>query len=197
MGTTTLSRGRERILQEAFSRFVELGYAGVSMQSIAEGAGITKGTLYHHFRDKEDLFCEVMQLGFSRSQERLARSVDAGATFREKLVAFGRVLFSAERADLSRLFGDFHRYVANARQVTFWETYERPWTYLEDAIGEAIASGELRPGDPTLMAQVCFSAFVGQLQITRFGSDVPYPPPSLADDIAEILFSGMATGAGR
>lgn len=134
----------------------------------------------------------MMREQFGRSQERLARTVDAGATFREKLVAFGNILFSAERADLSRLFGDFHRYVANARQVTFWETYERPWTYLEDAIGEAIASGELRPGDPTLMAQVCFSAFVGQLQIARFGSDIPYPPPSLADDIAEILLSGMA-----
>lgn len=51
----------------------------------------------------------MMREQFGRSQERLARSVDAGATFREKLVAFGSILFSAERADLSRLFGDFHR----------------------------------------------------------------------------------------
>ncbi len=167
------------------------------MQQIADAAGVTKATLYHHFEDKEDLFVMMMREQFGRSQDRLARSIDAGATFREKLVAFGSVLFSADRADLSRLFGDFHRYVADARQAIFWETYERPWTYLEDAIGEAIAGGELRPGDPTLMAQVCFSAFVGQLQIARFGSDIPYPPPSLAEDIADMLLRGMEAGSGR
>ena len=42
-----------------------------------------------------------------------------------------------KRADLSRLFGDFHRYVADDRQAAFWERYERPWSYLEGAIGEA------------------------------------------------------------
>lgn len=195
--TATVASGRERIIDAAFRKFADLGYSGVSMQQIADAAGVTKATLYHHFEDKEDLFLAMMREQFGRSQERLARSVDAGATFREKLVAFGSVLFSAERADLSRLFGDFHRYVANTRQSTFWETYERPWTYLEDAIREAIACGELRPGDPTLMAQVCFSAFVGQLQIARFGSDIPYPPPSLAEDIADMLLCGMAAGAGR
>lgn len=192
-----MATGRARIIDAAFRKFADLGYSGVSMQQIADASGVTKATLYHHFQDKEDLFVAMMREQFGRSQERLARSVDAGVTFREKLVAYGSVLFSADRADLSRLFGDFHRYVANTRQAIFWETYERPWTYLEDAIGEAIAGGELRSGDPALMAQVCFSAFVGQLQIARFGSEIPYPPPSLAGDIADLLLSGMAAGADR
>lgn len=195
--TGTVATGRERIIDAAFRKFADLGYSGVSMQQIADAAGVTKATLYHHFQDKEDLFVMMMREQFARSQVRLARSVDAGTTFRDQLVAFGSVLFSAERADLSRLFGDFHRYVANTRQATFWETYERPWTYLEGAIGSAIARGELRHGDPTLMAQVCFSAFVGQLQIARFGSEIPYPPPSLAGEIADLLLAGMAADAER
>lgn len=193
-GTTgTVATGRERIIDAAFRKFADLGYSGVSMQQIAAAAGITKATLYHHFQDKEDLFVEMMREQFGRSQEQLARSVDAGETFGDKLVAYGSVLFSAERADLSRLFGDFHRYVAESRQAAFWETYERPWTYLEGAIREAVERGELAPGDPTLMAQVCFSAFVGQLQIARFGSDFPYPPPSLAADIAALLLDGLSS----
>ena len=130
--------GRQRIIDAAFRKFADLGYSGVSMQQIADAAGVTKATLYHHFQDKEDLFLEMMREQFGRSQQRLEHAVDAGETFREKLVAYGNVMFSAERADLSRLFGDFHRYVADDRQAAFWERYERPWSYLEGAIGEAI-----------------------------------------------------------
>jgi AcrR family transcriptional regulator len=183
--------GRQRIIDAAFRKFADLGYSGVSMQQIADAAGVTKATLYHHFQDKEDLFLEMMREQFGRSQQRLEHAVDAGETFREKLVAYGNVMFSAERADLSRLFGDFHRYVADDRQAAFWERYERPWSYLEGAIGEAIEGGELKPGDATLMARVCFSAFVGQLQIARFGADIPYPPPSLAEEIANLLMGGL------
>lgn len=188
-----MATGRERIIDAAFRNFADLGYSGVSMQQIADAAGVTKATLYHHFQDKEALFVQMMREQFGRSQHRLAHSVDSGSTFREKLVAYGSVLFSAERADLSRLFGDFHRYVADERQAAFWETYERPWTYLEGAISEAMASGELEPGDPTLISQVCFSAFVGQLQIARYGADFPYPPPSVAEEIADMLLDGLAS----
>lgn len=189
--TATVTSGRARIIDAAFRKFADLGYSGVSMQQIADAAGVTKATLYHHFQDKEALFVEMMREQFGRSQHRLAHSIDAGESFRDKLIAYGRVLFSAERADLSRLFGDFHRYVADERQSAFWETYDRPWTYLEGAIREAMDRGEIVPGDPMLLAQICFSAFVGQLQIARYGSDFPYPPPSLAEDIADMLLAGM------
>lgn len=187
----TPATGRARIIDAAFRKFADLGYSGVSMQQIADAAGVTKATLYHHFQDKEALFVEMMRERFGRSQERLARSVDAGETFRDTLMAYGEVLFSEERADLSRLFGDFHRYVAEDRQAAFWVDYERPWTYLEGAIRAAMERAEVREGDPVLVAQICFSAFVGQLQIARFGADIPYPPLSLVEEIAGLLLAGL------
>lgn len=185
------SGGRERILQAAFRLFSERGYTGVSMQQIAEAAGITKATLYHHFADKADLFAEMMRARFGRSQVELARSVDAGMTIREKLVAFAAVLYSAERVDLSRLLGDFHLHVDKARQRAFWDTFDRPWTYLEGALGEAMAAGEIAPGDPKLIAQVCFSAFVGQVQIVTFESDIPFPTLETAETIAGMVLAGL------
>lgn len=161
------------------------------MQQIADAAGVTKATLYHHFQDKEDLFVEVMQREFARSQGALARAVESGPTFRDKLVAFGMTLFSSERADLNRLFGDFHRHVARERQDAFWATYERPWTYLEASVKEAMESGEIAPEDPVIVARMCFSAFVGQMQIARFEANVPSPTPALAARIADILLAGL------
>ena len=192
MGATTLSRGRERILQEAFSRFVELGYAGVSMQSIAEGAGITKGTLYHHFRDKEDLFCEVMQMSLRSSQDIMAQKLATGTTLRERLIHFTDYMFRAERADLSQLLGDFRQHVDRQRQTAFWDTFQRPWRHLEVPLREAMARGEIRLHDPNLVARVWFSAIVGQLQIARYDSGASVLDATHAARVVDLLLSGLA-----
>jgi AcrR family transcriptional regulator len=41
--------------------FGEHGYAGTSVDQVVKAAGVTKGALYHHFRDKDDLFRAVVE----------------------------------------------------------------------------------------------------------------------------------------
>ena len=43
--------------------FSQSGYTGAAMDEIAERAKVAKGTLYYHFKSKEDLFLFVMQTG--------------------------------------------------------------------------------------------------------------------------------------
>lgn len=50
---------REAVLRAARKLFAEAGYSGASVAAIAEGAGVTKGALFHHFQSKEDLFLEI------------------------------------------------------------------------------------------------------------------------------------------
>ena len=52
---------RAAILDAAKSLFVDPGYNGVSMDSIAAQAGVSKLTVYSHFGDKETLFTEAVQ----------------------------------------------------------------------------------------------------------------------------------------
>ncbi|MEO7251015.1 MAG: TetR/AcrR family transcriptional regulator, partial [Arenimonas sp.] len=47
---------RAAILEAASSLFPSRGYDGVSMEAIAQTAGVSKLTLYSHFADKESLF---------------------------------------------------------------------------------------------------------------------------------------------
>jgi AcrR family transcriptional regulator len=53
---------RERILESAYRLFRRDGYARVSMDEIAAAAHVTKRTLYHHFRSKDDLLARVLQV---------------------------------------------------------------------------------------------------------------------------------------
>jgi AcrR family transcriptional regulator len=46
---------RERLVAAAFDEIHRHGYQGASLDGILASAGVTKGALYHHFRDKADL----------------------------------------------------------------------------------------------------------------------------------------------
>lgn len=50
----------KRLMEKAEELFIKLGYKAVSMDDIAEAAGISKMTIYKHFPSKENLFLEVV-----------------------------------------------------------------------------------------------------------------------------------------
>lgn len=47
---------RDRILDAAEDVFNESGYSNTTLNEIAEAAGVTRGAIYWHFKNKEDLF---------------------------------------------------------------------------------------------------------------------------------------------
>jgi TetR/AcrR family transcriptional repressor of nem operon len=48
-------RTRQRLLQAAFQEVYHTGFQGSDLETILDGAGVTKGALYHHFENKEAL----------------------------------------------------------------------------------------------------------------------------------------------
>jgi AcrR family transcriptional regulator len=60
---------RERIIAAASKLFYDDGIKGVSVDAVAEKAGLTKRTLYYHFRSKDDLVAAYLE---ARDQPNLA-----------------------------------------------------------------------------------------------------------------------------
>lgn len=63
---------RKKVIEAAFSLFLDKGYHGTTMDEIAERLGVTKPALYQYFPGKEDLFAAVAE----RSRQELKGSLE-------------------------------------------------------------------------------------------------------------------------
>lgn len=52
---------RRELLNQCFDLFAERGYAALTMRQIAQGLGVSTGTLYHYFPNKEGLFEQLVR----------------------------------------------------------------------------------------------------------------------------------------
>ena len=51
---------KSKLLESAKKEFLEKGFMGASLRTIAANAGVTTGAMYRHFKDKDDFFCALV-----------------------------------------------------------------------------------------------------------------------------------------
>ena len=73
---STFHPRRDELLAAAAKVFSERGYEAASLREICADAGILAGSMYHHFRSKEDLFVSVHAAGFRHLNEAVDRALD-------------------------------------------------------------------------------------------------------------------------
>jgi AcrR family transcriptional regulator len=83
---------REQILDGAQCVFMQLGYDAASMNDITKAAGVSKGTLYVYFENKEDLFGAIIERQKSRVMMLLRQILEAGLPLEDALFQFGLTL---------------------------------------------------------------------------------------------------------
>ena len=52
---------KKKILESAKNEFLEKGFMNASLRTIASNAGLTTGAMYRHFKDKDALFCALVE----------------------------------------------------------------------------------------------------------------------------------------
>ncbi|QJD29974.1 TetR/AcrR family transcriptional regulator [Methylococcus geothermalis] len=106
MNTVRVSK-RESILLAAKRMFLLHGYAGASMEAIAEAAPVSKATLYSHFEGKQDLFAAVISLQCEALLNTLAKAQtevrDPVAALTAIARAFVDLVYSEEALTLYRV----------------------------------------------------------------------------------------------
>ena len=100
---------REKILDAAMEEFARRGYAGASLNAVWEEKHISKGMIYHHFRDKDELYLLCVKRCFDALTDCLSGEAaqDTGpAGERVERYFSSRLRFFSENPQLLGLFAD-------------------------------------------------------------------------------------------
>lgn len=80
---------RAQILDGAKRCFLSVGFEAASMNEITTEAGVSKGTLYVYFEDKQDLFKALIEREKSAVMSAAMHQLDLGTSLRDSLHRFG------------------------------------------------------------------------------------------------------------
>ena len=181
----------EQIIKAALEVFGECGLANARLQDIAERAGVSKGTIYLYFPNKEELFREMVRQTAVAAIERAEKSETHG-TPTCQLLAYMRSYWVFVR---SPVFGTIYRLVlAELHQfpdlAKFYaeEVVARGQRLLSGIIRRGIAAGEFREIDPMVAARMLVALTV----MNGIWRDERTGVPLLAHKTDEEVFNELA-----
>ena len=76
--TASKQPSRDKILDVAETLFARRGFAGVGLSEVAEGTGLGKSSLFHHFHSKAELYAAVIGRILARLEATLLRALAHG-----------------------------------------------------------------------------------------------------------------------
>ena len=139
---------REAIIEAAMDEFIARGYAATRLDDVAKRAGVAKGTIYLHFKDKESLFEELIRTAIVPLISRIDRAAACGGSVRDMLEGFARTFIqevaTTRRGDIVRLIVAEGPRFPGIADFYYREVVSRGLAGLRALIEAGIARGEIR-----------------------------------------------------
>jgi AcrR family transcriptional regulator len=184
---------RKQIIDGARRVFIEMGFDAASMNDITREAGVSKGTIYVYFNNKEELFEALIEEERRSIFSDLYSALERGEEVRDTLIRFGMALAAkivsdkvvhAQRTvigiceripELGARFYERGPKIGHGKLVEFFE--------------KAIAKGELRIPDLQLAAyqltDLCLAGYYRQ-RLFGYMTEAPHP-----DEVRKTVISGV------
>ncbi|WP_219722088.1 TetR/AcrR family transcriptional regulator [Deinococcus planocerae] len=178
---------RETILDRAGELLAGRGYAGMSMDDVARAAGVTKGTLYHHFPEGKDaLILAVGERSLRRHGDGLAAAITAAEGARAGLEAVARWTLEHSGGP-EHILRDAVRFLPQEHAEAMTRGFmTRLYGPVRDLLEGGVQRGELPPHDTEFVAW----AFLGLL--AEFAELQPsVVRPRLAEQIVGLVLDGI------
>jgi AcrR family transcriptional regulator len=139
---------RQAIIEAAMDEFTERGFAATRLDDIAKRAGVAKGTIYLHFKDKESMFEELIRTAIVPLVGRMQGPPPASGTVRDLIESFAlnfiQEIASTRRADIVRLIvAEGPRFPAIA-DFYYREVVSKGLAAMRAMIELGIARGEVK-----------------------------------------------------
>ncbi len=185
---------RKRAINDAVVRILcEEGIEAITMERVAETAGIAKGTIYRHYADKQQLLDEVKEASLTPVMTKVMDLLGSDIPADRKLTAFSlRYLgYFDEHRDLFRVLlyeREFTRsHASRYRSERYIGLLESTTRVIEDGIREGI----FRPVDGRKTAAMFLEAHLAIIGQRLLGDD-PLPVEEDARLTTDLFLTGLS-----
>lgn len=191
------ARRPSQILDAAFEEFVTQGYAATRVEDIARRVGVTKGTIYVYFENKEDLFSAMVRHISTPFEELLASTVSHTGSCAERLkhlieTSYDRLLDNRQTRELLRFViaeGSRFPHVVDQHHIEFIEPLKK---YTQSILDDGIAQGEFRDG-PAAVADVVIAPILSTMILKLIFDDRrPFDRASYIAAHLDLVLNGLA-----
>jgi len=188
---------REAVYEGAVAVLTEHGLNGTTMDRVAAAAGMAKGSLYNHFRGKQELLEFVHDRAVTPMQKALDEIVRDRLSAAEKLASISRLwreYLVKHHAVFEFLINDHaaKRLLRDTEQTVRASGIKQIATIIEQGIEE----GAFRPVDATAAAEMFVSASIGMVE-QEFAAGISRPVDEAVDALMGVFLHGLSADEGE
>jgi AcrR family transcriptional regulator len=184
---------RQAIIEAALDEFIARGFAATRLDDVAKRAGVAKGTIYLHFKDKESMFEELIRTAIVPLVGRMQGPPSAGGTIRDAIegfaLAFIQEIAKTRRGDIVRVIvAEGPRFPAIA-DFYYREVVSRGLTGMRALIEAGIARGEIKNKNLAKFPQILVApAMIAVIWQSLFAKHAPLDAIEMFRTHLDLIF---------
>ncbi|MBR1148612.1 TetR/AcrR family transcriptional regulator [Bradyrhizobium sp. AUGA SZCCT0431] len=191
---------RGAIIEAAMDEFIARGFAATRLDDVAKRAGVAKGTIYLHFKDKEALFEELIRTAIVPLVNRLAAAgpPPAGASIRDMVENFARAFIhdvvTTRRGDIVRLIVAEGPRFPDIADFYFREVVSKGIAGMRALIELGVARGEIQQKNLARFPQILVApAIVAIIWQSLFSKHAPLDANEMFRVHLDLIFGERRT----
>jgi AcrR family transcriptional regulator len=195
---TRAAERRAAIVDAAMEEFIARGFAATRLDDIAKRAGVAKGTIYLHFKDKESMFEELVRTVIVPVVARLNALPPLTGSVRDLIEAFAnnflKEVIGTRRGDLVRLIVAEGPRFPSVADFYYREVVSRGMAGMRALIELAIARGEIREKNLARYPQILIApAMVAVIWQSLFARHAPLDAQDMLRVHLDLIFGERRT----
>jgi AcrR family transcriptional regulator len=190
---------RGAIIEAAMEEFIARGFAATRLDDVARRAGVAKGTIYLHFKDKEALFEELIRTAIVPLVNQLGASPPpVGGSVRDMIEGFARTFIhevtTTQRGDIVRLIVAEGPRFPEIADFYYREVVSKGLAGMRAAISLGIARGEIQHRDLAQFPQILIApAMIAVIWQSLFSKHAPLDAVEMFRVHLDLIFGERRT----
>jgi len=181
-------------IREAAMRVVSRkGYDHVTVQDIADEAGVAKGTVYLYFKSREDVLEKTMSFSFEEFHNLIREAIGRGTTFRERVeqVVQTQLEYFEQQQEFFRLYLAMAEPLGE-RRLRKHASYRTHIAQLVSMVEMAVQKDEVWAQPPERIA-IALASVVRDIGLQRLAEKNKRPIAEDIEFVRDFICRGIAT----